>query len=107
FGNALNVDPLGGASLVANGVVNDHFGWDRGNSNTVALEYFGRVADNKVEIDASASYSQFATQEAWRLDNPDHYHVPSTQEQDAQGTSLFELLDRDQAVALVPGVKEA
>ena len=106
FGSSLNADPLGGGSSVANGVVNDHFGWDRGNFTTVTLNYLGRVANDKLEIDAGLGYSQFASEEAWRMDNPEFYDLPATQEQDSEGENLFNLLDRDGRLDLVPGVKE-
>lgn len=107
FGTNPNTAPLGGASRVANGVVNDSFGWDRGNFTTVTLNYLGRVLDDKLEIDAGFGFTQFARVEAWRLDNPNLKNVPATQEQDTEGENLFELLDRDQALDLVPGVQEA
>jgi len=107
FGTSLNSDPLGGASLTANGVVNGQFGWDRANSGTVALDYLGRVFDDKIEIRAGGSFSQFAFQEAWRLDDPDLFNLTATQETDADGANLFTLLDRDGAVDLVAGVDEA
>jgi hypothetical protein len=107
FGTALNTDPLGGGSNIANGVVNEHFGWDRGNFTTVSLNYLGRVWDDKLEIDAGLSYTQFAGQEAWKLDNPAFYNLPATQEQDNEGQNLFEFLDRENRLDLVPGVQEA
>ncbi len=107
FGTSQNSDPLGGGANTANGVVNDHFGWDRGNSTTVNLNYLGRVADDKLEIDAGLSFSQFANEEAWRLDNPEFYDLPATQQQDAEGANLFTFLDQEDRRALVPGVEEA
>ncbi len=107
FGTSLNSDPLGGGSNTANGVVNEHFGWDRANSMFVTLGYLGRVADDKIEIDANISYSQFTSQEAWRLDNPELLDRPATQEFDTEGANLFEFLDRDGRLDLVPGVAEA
>ena len=107
FGTAQNADPLGGGANTANGVVNDHFGWDRGNFTTVGLGYLGRVADDKIEIDAGLGFSQFANEEAWRLDNPEHYDRPATQQQDNQGANLFTFLDSDDKRALVGGVDDA
>ncbi|MEM9453267.1 MAG: TonB-dependent receptor, partial [Myxococcota bacterium] len=107
FGTALNSDPLGGGTNTANGVVNEHFGWDRANSMFVTLGYLGRVADDKIEIDANLSYSQFTVQEAWRIDNPELANLPATQEFDTEGENLFEFLDRDGRLDLVPGVAEA
>ncbi|MCH9680139.1 MAG: TonB-dependent receptor [Deltaproteobacteria bacterium] len=107
FGTTPNADPLGGGSRVANGVVNEHFGWDRGNFVSVAAGYLGRVADDKIEIDANLSYTQFASQEAWRVDNPEFLSIPGTQEFDTEGENLFEFLDRDGRLDLVPGVAEA
>lgn len=107
FGTNPNSDPLGGGSRVANGVVNEHFGWDRSNQFTISLGYLGRVADDKLEIDAGLSYSQFSSTEAWRVDNPEFVDLPSTQEFDSEGENLFEFLDREGRLDLVPGVKEA
>ncbi len=107
FGGNPTSDPLGGASRAGSGVINDQFGWDRGNQFTISAGYLGRVADDKLEIDAGLAYSQFTSQTAWKLDNPDGYDLPSTQEQDTQGGNLFEFLDRDNAVSLVPGVADA
>ncbi|MEX1369424.1 MAG: TonB-dependent receptor [Nannocystaceae bacterium] len=103
----LTSDPLGGGSLVANGVVNEHFGWDRNNATNVSLNYLGRVADDKIEIDATLAYSQFANEVAWRIDDPSLLHIPATQESDSEGENLFEFLDRDGRLDLVPGVAEA
>jgi hypothetical protein len=107
FGTSLNSDPLGGGTNTANGVVNEHFGWDRDTNMFVTLGYLGRVADDKLEIDANVAYSQFAFHEAWRLDNPDLKNLPATQEYDTEGENLFEFLDRDGRLDLVPGVAEA
>lgn len=107
FGTAQNADPLGGGANTANGVVNDLFGWDRGNFTTVSLGYLGRVADDKLEIDAGLSFSQFTSQEAWKLDNPEYYDLPATQQQDAQGANLFTFLDQDNKRSLVAGVEDA
>ncbi len=107
FGGNPTADPLGGASRVASGVVNDHFGWDMSNQFTITLGYLGRVADDKLEIDAGIGFSQFSSREAWKLDNPEWYDVPATQLQDNQGKNLFKFLDDDGAVDLAPGVREA
>jgi hypothetical protein len=107
FNPTLTTDPLGGASVAANGVVNEHFGWDRGNQYTVALGYLGRVAKDKIEIDANLAYTQFADEVAWRLDDPNLKNIPATQETDTEGENLFELLDRDGRLDLVPGVAQA
>jgi hypothetical protein len=107
FGTTLNADPLGGGARIANGVVNDHFGWDRGNTTFVTLNYLGRVLDDKLEIDAGLGYSQFAFVEAWRVDDPSWRDLPTTQEFNSDGTNLFQLLDRDGRLDLVPGVREA
>jgi len=103
----LSADPLGGASLVANGVVNETFGWDRSNSVRTSVNYLGRVADDRIEIDAGLAYSQFASEVAWRVDDPNLLHIPATQESDTEGENLFEFLDRDGRLDLVPGVAEA
>lgn len=107
FGTNPNADPLGGGSRVANGVVNEHFGWDKSNQITVSLNYLGRVADDKLEIDAGIAYSQFTLDEAWRIDNPEWLELPGTQEFDSEGENLFEFLDREGRLDLVPGVDEA
>ena len=107
FGNTFSTDPLGGGSLVANGIVNGTFGWDRSNSSTTALNYRGRVADDKLEIESTLGYGEYASIEAWKLDNPALKQTPVTQEVDAQGTNLFGLLDRDDRVSYVPGVEDA
>ncbi|MCH9688733.1 MAG: TonB-dependent receptor [Deltaproteobacteria bacterium] len=103
----LTSDPLGGGSLVANGVVNEHFGWDRGNQINTSVGYLGRVNDDKLEIDAVLAYSQFTNEIAWRVDNPGLKDVPTTQETDTEGENLFEFLDRDGRLDLVPGVADA
>ncbi len=107
FGTSPSADPLGGGSRVANGVVNEHFGWDRDNATTAVVNYNGRVAEDKLEIDANFSYSQFRFVEGWKIDNPDIVNRTATQEQDSQGTNLFSLLDRDNRLDLVPGVEDA
>ena len=107
FGTTLNADPLGGGARVANGVVNDHFGWDRFNTTAISLDYLGRVLDDKLEIDANLSYSQFTVQEAWRIDDPSWKDLPGTQEFNNDGANLFQLLDREGRLDLVPGVREA
>jgi hypothetical protein len=107
FGTTLNADPLGGGARVANGVVNDHFGWDRLNSTVANVSYLGRVLDDKLEIDAGLSYAQFTRIEAWRVDNPEWRDLPTTQEFNNDGANLFQLLDRDGRLDLVPGVREA
>jgi len=107
FNPQLTADPLGGASVAANGVVNEHFGWDRSNAISTTVGYLGRVNDDKLEIDANLAYSQFADEIAWRLDNPELKTRPATQETDSEGENLFEFLDRDGRLDLVPGVAEA
>jgi hypothetical protein len=107
FNPTLTADPLGGGSLTANGVVNEHFGWDRSNAISTAVGYLGRVNDDKIEIDANLAYSQFADEIGWRLDNPELKDLPATQETDTEGENLFEFLDRDGRLDLVPGVAEA
>ncbi len=107
FGNTFSTDPLGGGSLVANGIVNGTFGWDRGNSSTAAVNYRGRVAEDKLEIEATFGYGEYASIEAWKLENPALKTQPVTQEVDTQGTNLFGLLDRDDRTAYVPGAEDA
>jgi hypothetical protein len=101
------INPLGGASVAANGVVNEHFGWDRSNSLSTSIGYLGRINDDKIEIDANLAYSQFADEIGWRLENPELKNRPATQETDSEGENLFEFLDRDGRLDLVPGVAEA
>ncbi|MEM6994776.1 MAG: TonB-dependent receptor [Myxococcota bacterium] len=98
---------IGGASTVANGIVNDHLGWDRGNAIGGSLEYGGRVANDSIEIDATLGFLQTKYEEAWMLDNPEHYGTPSTQYTDGQGKNLFELLDNEGRLADVPRVTES
>lgn len=98
---------LGGASTVANGVVNGAFGWDRSNAAGGSVEYQGRVAKNSLEIDATVGFLQQYQEDAWRIDNPGLLNEPMTQINDNQGKNLFALLDREARVDLVSGVKEA
>lgn len=107
LGSSPTADPLGGASTVANGIVNDSFGWDRSNAASIGLEYHGRAFNDKVEIDGTLGYLQTAFDEAWKLDDPRGYTQPATQEQDGQGANLFEFLDRENALSRVPGAKDA
>ena len=107
FGTNPSADPLGGASRIATGVVNDHFGTSLAHTTLVALNYEGRVLDDKMEIDAAVSYFQAVSEDAWRLDDPNLKNIPATQEQDSQGRNLYEFLDRAGAVDLVPNVDEA
>ncbi len=110
FGTNPLTSPLGGASRVATGVVNDHFGWDRGQQHTVSLEYAGRAAQDTLEIDANVSYTEFKSERAWKVDNQENYSLTATQEV-VSGLSdprnLFEFLDRNGATNLVEGVDEA
>ena len=108
--NSFGTNPnqtYGGASRVGSGVVNDSFGSDYGNGTTVGLDYEGRVANDKLEIDANVGYSRFANYQAWKLDNANLKNIPVTQETDSQGRNLYDLLDRDGAVRLVNGVDQA
>jgi hypothetical protein len=107
LGASPNADPLGGGSTVANGVVGGAFGWDRSNAATAGLEYNGRVANDKIEIDAAAGYVQTGFDEAWRLDDPTLLDKTATQMTDADGANLFGFLDNDDSLDLVPGVREA
>jgi hypothetical protein len=108
--NAFGTNPqqsIGGTSRVAQGVVNDTFGSSYSNGTQVGLDYEGRVANDKLEIDAGIYYSRSRSIEAWKLDNPNLKNIPLTQETDSQGRNLFDLLDRDGAVRLVGGVDQA
>ena len=108
--NSFGTNPsvtIGGQSRVAQGVVNDTFGTSFANQTQVGLEYEGRVADDKLEIDANVYYTRQRSNEAWRLDDPNLKNIPLTQETDAQGRNLYDLLDRDGAVRLVGGVDQA
>ncbi len=107
FNPNLTADPLGGASVVGNGVVNDHLGWDRGDSLHTALNYSGRFSQDRIELDANLAYSRFVDETAWRLDNPSIRDTPATQRTDTEGINLFELLDRDGRLDAVPGVAQA
>ena len=108
--NAFGTNPqqsIGGQSRVAQGVVNDTFGTNYVNGTQVGLDYEGRAADDKLEIDASVYYARSRSIEAWKLDNPNLKKIPLTQETDSQGRNLFDLLDRDGALNLVGGVDSA
>ena len=108
--NSFGTNPaatIGGTSRVAQGVVNDTFGTSYQNGTQVSLDYEGRVADDKLEIDATVYYTRVQSSEAWKLDNKNLKNIPLTQESDAQGRNLYDLLDRDGAVRLVPGVDGA
>ncbi|NVB40200.1 TonB-dependent receptor [Pseudenhygromyxa sp. WMMC2535] len=108
--NAFGTNPsadLGGSSRIATGVVNDHFGVSLAHTTLVALNYEGRVLQDKMEIDAGVSYFQSVSEDAWRLEHPELENIPATQEQDAQGRNLYEFLDRSSAVDLVPEVEDA
>ena len=98
---------IGGASRVAQGVVNNTFGTNFVHVSGGSLDYEGRVAKDKVEIDATLYYSRYRGVDAWKLDNPNLKNVPLTQRTDTQGVNLYTLLDRDGAVAQVPGVDDA
>ncbi len=80
FGTNPTSDPLGGLSRVGSGVVNNSFGWDAAFRNLVILNYFGRVAKDKIEIDAGVSYGVFSTTEGWRLDDESLRRTPTTQQ---------------------------
>ncbi|MBL9102874.1 MAG: TonB-dependent receptor [Myxococcales bacterium] len=108
--NSFGTNPtrtIGGVSRVAQGVVNESFGTNLGNGSTVNLDYEGRVADDKLEIDASIFYFRARSADAWKLDDPNLKNIPLTQERDTQGRNLYDLLDRDGAVRLVDGVDDA
>ncbi len=107
FGTTQSTDPLGGGALVANGIVNGTFGWDRSNATNTSLEYNGRVARDTLEIDALLGYSEFATVEAWRLEDASLKNLPATLQTDAQGANLFALLDDEGKDQLVPGAEDA
>jgi hypothetical protein len=98
---------IGGSSRVAQGVVNDSFGTNFVHVSGGSLDYEGRVAGDKVEIDATLYYSRYRGVDAWKLDDPNQKNVPLTQRTDTQGVNLYTLLDRDGAVSLVPGVDDA
>ncbi len=107
FGTNPSSDPLGGSSRIATGVVNDHFGTSVAHTTLVALNYEGRILQDKMEIDAGISYFQSVSEDAWRLEDPNLKNIVATQEQDSQGRNLYEFLDRAGAVSRVPGVDAA
>jgi hypothetical protein len=107
FGTNPSADPLGGTSRVATGIVNDHFGWSLQNQVLATVGYQGRVAKDKIEIDANLAYFYAGSEDAWRLDNPNLKLEPVTQQQDTQGRNLYEFLDAENALASVPGVDQA
>ena len=98
---------LGGQSRVGQGVINDTFGTRYVGASGVGLDYEGRVNSDKLEIDATAFYSRFHSVDAWRLDDPKLKSTPLLQQTDTQGQNLYDLLDRDGATRLVPGVDGA
>jgi hypothetical protein len=106
FGNP-RIDPLGGGSRVGMGVVNDHMGTNLAHSTVVALDYLGRTFDDQVEINASLGFAQFVSEDAWRLDNPGLRETTASQWRSNTGLDLRTLLERDNALNLVPGVNEA
>jgi len=99
-------ESIGGQSRIASGIVNNAFGTSFSNQTQVGLTYEGRVLEDKMEIDAGLSYYQARSIDAWKLDNPNLKNIPLTQEADTQGRNLYEFLDRDGAVRLVPGVDQ-
>ena len=107
LGASPNADPVTGGSTVANGVVNGAFGWDRINAFQTSLAYKGRVAKDKIEIDAGLAFSQSKIVEAWRLDDPSLKQQVATQSFDAQGRNLFEMLDDEGRLDLAPRVEDA
>jgi hypothetical protein len=107
FGSNPLIDPIGGTSRNASGIVNDHFGTTLRHHHIAILGYRGLFSDDRLEIDATLGYSQFVDQQAWRLDNPELANTPATQITSAEGTDLLALLDREGATELVPGVREA
>jgi len=98
---------LGGQSRVGQGVINDTFGSKVATATGAGLDYEGRVAGDRVEIYATVFYSRFRSVDAWRLDDPNLKNVPLVQRTDTQGRNLYDLLDRDGAIRLVPGVDAA
>lgn len=106
FGGALNTDPLGGGSLVANGIVNGMFGWDRANGTLTSANYRGRVANDSLEIDATLAYREDVGITAWKIDDPSAKTKPIMQQTDAQGTGLFGLLDEEKRIGYVAGVED-
>ena len=98
---------IGGQSRVGQGVINDTFGTRYVGISGVGLDYEGRANDDKLEIDATVFYSRFRSVDAWRLDDPKLKNIPLLQQTDTQGQNLYDLLDRDGAVRLVPGVDGA
>ncbi len=100
-------ESLGGTSRIASGIVNNKFGTSMTNTTVVGLTYEGRVLDDKLEIDAGLNFYQDRLQDAWRVDDPELINITQVQEVDGQGRNLYEFLDRDNAVRLVPGVDDA
>ncbi|MEZ4450455.1 MAG: TonB-dependent receptor [Nannocystaceae bacterium] len=101
------IESLGGQSRIASGIVNNTFGTSLRNATTVQLSYQGRALEDRLEIDAGINYYQDRSIDAWKLEHPELKDVPLTQEGDTQGRNLFDFLDRDGAVRLVPGVDQA
>lgn len=96
-----------GATAIATGIIEDHFGWSTSNDMTATLRYQGRLAKGKTEIDAVLNYLRVGGEEAWKLDNPGLKDIVMTQESDEQGRNLFEFLDRENQVKRVANVETA
>ncbi|KIG19347.1 Oar protein [Enhygromyxa salina] len=107
FGTNPGIDPLGGGSRNATGVVNDHLGTTLRHQTVAILGYEGELLNGDLDVDATLGYAQFVHEDAWRLDNPRLRDIPATQYTSASGRELSEFLDRDGATALVPGVEAA
>ncbi|HWB75673.1 MAG TPA: TonB-dependent receptor, partial [Nannocystaceae bacterium] len=101
------VDPFGGTTRVSDGLLGGTFGSDRSNATLATLGYRGRLADDRLELDAGLSYSEGVSIQGWKLDHATLRDEVATQEYSNAGTSLAALLDRDDALQRVPGVEAA
>nr|MCH9680556.1 TonB-dependent receptor [Deltaproteobacteria bacterium] len=107
FNPTLAADRFEGASVVSNGLVNDNLGWDRSDSLHTAAHYAGRLANDRIELDATVAYSRFVDETAWRLDDPSSRNTPATHYRSTEGINLLELLDDEGRTSTVAGASEA
>jgi hypothetical protein len=74
----------------------------------VGLDYEGRVNSDKLEIDASAFYSRFQQRRRLAPRRPQAQEAPRCCSRPTpRASNLYDLLDRDGATRLVPGVDGA
>jgi hypothetical protein len=101
------VDPRTGRPLASAGLLGDALGWDRSNLVAAMAGYDGRVARDRLEIDARFGFVQGRTIEAWRVDDSALGDEPTRRWSDADGRSLVDVLREDDALEQVPHVVDA